>query len=109
MPDNLKIKENLRKYLLGQLVEQDELDLIEERLLKDRDFIQELETAEEELIEDYIFGELDETELKDFKKLFLPVPARAEKIKFTRSLHEVSLRENQSGEQSEKRSFFEKW
>lgn len=109
MSENLKIKENLRKYLLGRITEQGDLDLIEERLLKDREFFHELETAEEDLIEDYVFGGLDEEELIDFKKLFLNVPERLEKIKFTKSLHEFAVQEHRQGEQPEKKGFFASW
>lgn len=109
MSENLKIIIELRKYLLGQIIEQDEIDLIEDRLLEDREYFSELERVEEELIESYVFDELNEEELKGFKKLFLTDPERLEKIKFTKLLRNYAANSNQNEEASEKRGFWGSW
>jgi CHAT domain-containing protein/cytochrome c-type biogenesis protein CcmH/NrfG len=108
MPENLEIK-NLRKYLLGQITEQNDLDLIENRLIEDKEYFNELKSVEDELIDDYVFSELNEVELEGFKKLFLSVPKRVEKIKFTKSLRKIALEENNQSEPLTKKDFFPKW
>lgn len=109
MSENLKINKELRKYLLGQISEQDELDLIENRLLEERAYFDELEKVEDELIENYVFEELDEDELKRFKKLFLTDAERLEKIKFTKLMRDYAVKSEQVEEAPEKRRFWASW
>lgn len=80
-----KEQEMIRQYLLGQLPPDDSARL-EERLLSDRDFFEELLMAEDELIDQYLSGELSEAERTGFETHFLAAPERQQKIRFARSL-----------------------
>ena len=79
--ENLKV----RDYLLG-LDQNGEQEKIEERLLTDDQFFEEFLATEEDLIQDYVDGDLTETEKKQFENHFLISPERQEKLKFAQSL-----------------------
>ncbi len=93
MSENLENTNQLRKYLLGQIADEDVLSRIEKRLLTDREFFCELETVEDRLIEDYAGNLLVGKELESFNRLFLNVPERREKIRLTRALCELAREE----------------
>ncbi len=100
---------DLRKYLLGQINDPHDLEKIEDRLIEDREFFNQLEIAEEELIEDYVFGKLEKGELDDFRSYFLNVPERIKKINLTKSLHSLAVKENPGGETEEKKGLWLNW
>jgi CHAT domain-containing protein len=80
-------KKWIRQYLLGEIAEESELRLIEERFLSDDLFFQELSMAEEELIDEYLSDELDKRERERFEKHFLSTPERRQQLRFARALH----------------------
>jgi tetratricopeptide (TPR) repeat protein len=108
MLQNFKNSEILRKYLLGQISDESDLRQIEERLFLDKNFFEELEIAEDSLIEDYVNNLLGEDELKDFRQLFLNVPERQEKIRLTGALYQLALEDKEAGEKK-KNGFFGVW
>lgn len=65
----------IRKYLLGSL-EGEEREQLEERVLSDADFRDQVLLVEESLIEDYTDGVLDETDLHGFRQMFYSNPQR---------------------------------
>lgn len=79
-------EELLRKdYLLGRL--SDEVrDQVEERLLDDEDFVEKLSTTEDDLIDDYVFGALSESERKSFEDNFVINDERRRKVQFAQSV-----------------------
>ncbi|HXG82383.1 MAG TPA: hypothetical protein VNI84_00005, partial [Pyrinomonadaceae bacterium] len=95
MSEHLENSPILRTYLLGQTASEDELIRIEERLLTDAEFFDELEIVEDELIEDYVNDRLGGEESESFRRLFLNVPERSEKIRLTRSLIQLAREEKQ--------------
>jgi len=58
---------------------------IEERLLEDRDSFEELTILEEELIDQYLRGELSSADRNSFEERFLLMPERQEKLRFARA------------------------
>ncbi len=71
----------IRRYLLGQLTGQPELNQeVEERLLSDDDFVAQLEVIEAELIEDYVRGQLSAREKADFEQHFALTPKRRQQL-----------------------------
>src|SRR6185503_19764529 len=64
---------NIRRYLLGNLSE-DEHEKIEERLIADDDLFEELEISKGELIEEYRAGELSQQDRQWFEHHFLASP-----------------------------------
>ena len=75
----------LRQYLLGQLTPERRTPL-EERLLTDAAFHDELSIAEDDLIDLYLAGELDAADRHGFETHFLLAPERHKKLRFARTL-----------------------
>lgn len=77
--------ESIRPYLLG-LIQQNEQPQIEERLLVDNEFYEELLIAEDELIDEYLAGRLSLLERRNFEEHFLVTAEREQKVRFGRAL-----------------------
>jgi hypothetical protein len=75
----------IRDYLLGSLAEDDQRR-IEERLINETGFLEELLVGEEELIDDYVTNDLSSDSRSRFEKHFLCTPERARKLRFARAL-----------------------
>jgi hypothetical protein len=75
----------LRQYLLGQLAE-DKQEYVEERFITDRDFKERALIAEDELVQDYLSGELSERERTLFLGHFLSTPEQLQKLRIANSL-----------------------
>ena len=76
---------DLRLWLLGLLPEQDSRSL-EERLITDSEFYEELFIVEEELIDDYIAGRLSADERSAFESYFMNSPERQEQFRIANAL-----------------------
>lgn len=76
----------LRRYLLGTAGEASR-DEVERRLFSDDQiFWERLTIAEDDLIDDFAAGELDEDERQAFESLFLSTDERRAKLEFARAL-----------------------
>lgn len=75
----------IRQYLLGQVPREDAVRL-EERLLSESDFFEELVMAEDELIDQYLGGGLSEADRPGFETHFLSAPERQQKVRFASNL-----------------------
>jgi len=75
----------LRHYLLGEL-SSDEEQLIEERLLIDEAFMEQMLIVEEELIGDYTTDNLSPQQQANYQKLFLASPEGQQKLQLSRIL-----------------------
>src|SRR5262245_18927971 len=73
-----------RRYLLGQLTE-DEQQNIEERLLSEDDFFQEVELTKDELAQEYASGELTGKERQWLQENFLASPEGKQKHEFAKT------------------------
>ncbi len=84
----------IRKYLLDELSDQ-EREQIEQSLLVDDEFFNNLTTLEDviedELIDQYVSGELNERESVQLERLTLSSPERREKLNLARDLNEYAL------------------
>lgn len=78
-------RDGLRQYLLGQ-VAGDQQEITEKRLLTDDEFFEELEIAEDELIDEYLSNELSSEQRQRFEQFFLISPERQDQLKFARAL-----------------------
>lgn len=77
----------LRQYLLGAPLDEAVERSIEERLLTDDDFCDEIEIAEDELIEQYLGNELSASERARFEEDFLNTIERQQKFSVARTLN----------------------
>jgi len=76
----------LRKYLLGD-IPQEEQTRIEQRLLIDADFGEELSMTRTEMIDDYVADNLSSKEKEEFEKHFLSTPEHVQMIEIGRALN----------------------
>lgn len=80
-------EQQIRSYLLGALA-QEEMRELEERLLREEEFANQVLLIEDELIEDYTLGELSDKEQQQFQKYFLTTPKRRRKLMMVEELRE---------------------
>src|SRR5688572_11308000 len=79
----------LRSYLLGELNEQQK-EAVEERLMMDDDSFKESLLVEDDLIDDYVQGELSADERKRFEATILLTPRGRQQVELTRRLREYA-------------------
>lgn len=75
----------IKQYLLGELT-QEAQQPVEERLLTDNLFFEELSIAEDELIDQYLCDSLTEHQKQRFEEHFLATSERRRKLTFARAL-----------------------
>lgn len=86
-------EQHLRSYLLGEL-SQEEMRELEERLLREEEFANQVLLIEDELVEDYTLGEFSDEERQQFENYFLTTPRRRRKLMMVEGLRErASVRE----------------
>lgn len=93
MKENSEERYEIKKYLLGILTDEGKMRLIEERLLMDEDFAEELSIAENDLIESYLDGTLSDDERIRFKSFFLVNSERKEKLRLVKNLQKYADRQ----------------
>jgi anti-sigma factor RsiW len=85
---SLRTDPMLRRYLLGQLSDQEQSG-IEERFFTDDSYFQQVELAVDDLIEFYLRGELSSLDRQRFEKHFLSTPERRRQLQLNRTLRGV--------------------
>lgn len=83
-------QESIRKYLLGPLTA-DEQQKIEERLMTEDDFFEELEISKDEVLEDYCAGELTTREQEWLEQHFLASPEGKFRRRFALALDQLAV------------------
>lgn len=83
-------KDSIRRYLLGEMSEQ-ERERIEQRLLSDDDFYQQLLINEDDLVDEFVADALPEQERVKFSQRFLQVPQLRQDVKFAMALRKHVL------------------
>lgn len=82
-------KEDLDDYLLRNMPEND-ANLFDELSITDDEFVADLKSAEADLVDAYINGELKNPNLEKFETNYLVSPLRREKVEFARALQIVA-------------------
>jgi len=90
MKENFDDNSTLRKYLLGLVGDEAVRDGIEERLMTDDAFFDELRICEDDLIEQYLDDELTSEERKCFDEHFLIPEDRRETLSLVSGLREIA-------------------
>ncbi|HKP69462.1 MAG TPA: CHAT domain-containing protein [Pyrinomonadaceae bacterium] len=97
----------LKKYLLGLLDDEAVQAQIEERLMVDEEFAARVSVVEEDLIEEFLDGEMTADERDRFNRFFLAPPERKRQLRLTRDLRRVSASTAENVPQPERsRSIF---
>lgn len=76
----------MKEYLLGTLPEA-ETEKFDELSFTDDEFSNELKSAEKDLVDAYVQGELSTADLEKFNSHYLASPVRREKVKFSQAFH----------------------
>ena len=82
-------REELRAYLLGTL-DEDHKTQFEERILTEPDVYEELLLVEEELIDQYLAGDLSAIEQQQFESHFLITAERQKNLRFGKLLQKYA-------------------
>src|SRR5262245_5276655 len=77
------------RYLLGGLPEEEQARL-EDQAFSDRECLQNIQNAENDLIDEYVRGVLSATERRQFEDRFLASAERRRKVEFARALAQVA-------------------
>ena len=81
-----RVQNSIRRYLLNQLTSSKQ-QAVELQLLSDETFLDELEIVEDELIDEYLKGELSRKERASFEKYFLAHETRRRKLQASEALN----------------------
>lgn len=76
----------IRRYLLGEVTDR-ERERVERQLMTDRQYLDHILRVEENLMDEYVRGELDLDEREPFETYFLSAPERRDKLEFAGSLN----------------------
>lgn len=82
--------DSIRRYLLGELPEQ-EREQVEQRLMTEDDLYQRLLLAEDDLIDEYVSGALSEHDREKFSRRLLRVPELRQDVRSTMALRKHAL------------------
>lgn len=89
MRDDAFSEDRIVRYLLGNLSEEEQVE-IEDRAFQNRQYLQNLLVVENDLIDDYVRGELSDSERRQFEGRFLASEERRRKVKFALALASVT-------------------
>ncbi|MBS1787900.1 MAG: CHAT domain-containing protein [Acidobacteria bacterium] len=84
----------LRSYLLGNLADAPRQEIEDTLLVSDEGSLR-LELAEEDLIEDFLDGQLDAEQTALFQSQFLCTSARKEKLAYLQAIRQIAIRHPQ--------------
>jgi hypothetical protein len=101
----------LRQYLLGELAENQQVE-IEDRAFEDPKLLKSITALENDLIDEYVAGEIPVRKRERFETHFLAAAERKKKLAFARALHSVisnrQQQERRTAEYSSRPSFYDK-
>ena len=80
--DNEKL---ISRYLLGELTEEQQVE-IEDRAFSDKDYLASITTVENDLIDEYVRGELSPADRQRFESRFLASAERRKRVEFAKAL-----------------------
>jgi len=89
---NNREPDKMRQYLLGKLPPE-RLTPLEERLLSNGDFYEQLLMTEDDLVDDYLADRLSGPERERFEAHFMISPERRQKVRFGKALRRYILAE----------------
>jgi anti-sigma-K factor RskA len=78
----------IARYLLGELPEDQQVE-IEDRAFSDKDYLASITAVENDLIDEYVRGELSATERQRFETRFLASAERRKRVEFATALRTV--------------------
>jgi tetratricopeptide (TPR) repeat protein len=94
MGEPLRSQRTVREYLLGRVSDEATLAGLEDLLFTDEEFCSEVALAEDDLINEYVFGRLDDMDAESFRATLAANPERRFKFEITQALTEKALARN---------------
>jgi CHAT domain-containing protein len=94
MSEAFTSEKTVREYLLGRISDETTLEGIEELLFTDEEFCSRVALAEDDIINDYVFGRLDEADAASFRATLVSDSERRFKLELTQALREKALARN---------------
>jgi len=94
MGESFKNEKTIREYLLGRVSDETTLEGLEELLFTDEEFCSQVALTEDEIINDYVLGHLDEADAASFQATLAGDPERRFKLELTQALREKALAKN---------------
>jgi hypothetical protein len=88
-------EESLVRYLLGQLGEEEQ-SRVEEKYFADKEWFEQLEVVESDLIDSYVCQRLSGKDLQAFENCFLQSPERRQRVAFAQALQQFVEKQPQS-------------
>lgn len=85
----------VRDYLLGRVSNETTLEGIEELLFTDEEFCSQVALAEDDLINDFVMGRLNQADTESFQARLADNPERRFKLELTQALREKALARNE--------------
>jgi hypothetical protein len=81
-------EESIARYLLGELTEEQQVE-VEDRAFSDKEYLASITSVEDDLIDEYVRGELSAAERQRFESRFLASAERRKRVEFARALRTV--------------------
>lgn len=91
MGESIRTEQTIREYLLGQISAEARLETLEELLFTDEDFCSQVAMVEDGIINDYVFGRLNDADAEAFRQTLPGNPDRSFKLELTQALREKAL------------------
>ncbi len=91
MGESFQSENTIREYLLGRVSDETTLEGLEELLFTDDDFCSQVALIEDGIINDYVFGRLNEADAESFRMTLSGNPERSFKLELTQALREKAL------------------
>ena len=85
---NINHEKLIAQYLLGELPEEQQVE-IEDRAFSDKDYLASITAVENDLIDEYVRGELAPAERQRFETRFLASAERRKRVEFAKALRTV--------------------
>ena len=82
---NINNEKLIAQYLLGELPEEQQVE-IEDRAFTDKDYLATITTVENDLIDEYVRGELSAADRQRFETRFLASAERRKRVEFAKAL-----------------------
>lgn len=89
MVANLNNEKLIAQYLLGELPEEQQVE-IEERAFQDKEYLASITSVENDLIDEYVRDEMPETLRRKFEERFLASAERRKRVEFAKALTQVA-------------------
>lgn len=98
-------RESVKRYLLGELTQEEQLASVEERLLTDDNFFEEFELVKDDLIDQYVTQQLTPEDRRRFEQYFLTTPERRKDVRHAQALARYAKKSLEEAQQSEAKKY----